>query len=101
MLLFDFGNSSEDTNCYELGETNNRLWRGEKKEVDLPMFSFASVSASTNNFCIENKLGEGGFGSVYKVRLQPLTIMFYNLSWNVKAHLIYTKFLLLGVIVIS
>ena len=99
MLVFDFGNSSEDTS-YELGETN-RLWRGEKKEVDLPMFSFASVSASTNNFCIENKLGEGGFGSVYKVRLQPLTIMFYNLSWNVKAHLIYTKFLLPGVIVVT
>ena len=98
MLVFDFGNSSEDTS-YELGETN-RLWRGEKKEVDLPRFSFASASASTNNFSIENKLGEGGFGSVYKVRLQPLTIMFYNLSWNVKAHLIYTKFLLLGVIVV-
>ena len=99
MLVFDFGNSLEDTS-YELGETN-RLWRGEKKEVDLPMFSFASVSASTNNFSIENKLGEGGFGSVYKVRLQPLTIMFYNPSWSVKAHLIYTKFLLLGVIVVT
>ena len=99
MLVFDFGNSSEDTS-YELDETN-RLWRGEKREVDLPMFSFASVSASTNNFSIENKLGEGGFGFVYKVRLQPLTIMFYNLSWNVKAHLIYTKFLLLAVIVLS
>ena len=99
MLVFDFGNSSEDTS-YELGETN-RLWRGEKKEVDLPRFSFASASASTNNFSIENKLGEGGFGSVYKVRLQPLTIMFYNLSWNVKAHLIYTKFLLPGVIVVT
>ena len=99
MLVFDFGNSSEDTS-YELGETN-RLWRGEKKEVDLPRFSFASASASTNNFSIENKLGEGGFGSVYKVRLQPLTIMFYNLSWNVKAHLIYIKFLLPGVIVVT
>ncbi|RVW70320.1 Receptor-like serine/threonine-protein kinase SD1-6 [Vitis vinifera] len=64
LLVFDFGNSSEDTS-YELDETN-RLWRGEKREVDLPMFSFASVSASTNNFSIENKLGEGGFGSVYK-----------------------------------
>ncbi|RVW68932.1 G-type lectin S-receptor-like serine/threonine-protein kinase B120 [Vitis vinifera] len=71
LLVFDFGNSSEDTS-YELGETN-RLWRGEKKEVDLPMFSFASVSASTNNFCIENKLGEGGFGSVYKSVEIPMT----------------------------
>ena len=56
MLLFDLSNSSEDTN-YELSEAN-KLWRGENKEVDLPMFSFASVSAATNNFSIENKLGE-------------------------------------------
>ncbi|KAJ9671802.1 hypothetical protein PVL29_025490 [Vitis rotundifolia] len=68
LLLFDLSNSSEDTN-YELSEAN-KLWRGEKKEVDLPMFSFASVSAATNNFSIENKLGEGGFGPVYKGKSQ-------------------------------
>ena len=38
-----------------------------KKEVKLPLFSFASVSTATNNFSDENKLGEGGFGPVYKV----------------------------------
>ncbi|RVX16141.1 G-type lectin S-receptor-like serine/threonine-protein kinase [Vitis vinifera] len=32
--------------------------------------SFASVSAATNNFSIENKLGEGGFGPVYKGKSQ-------------------------------
>ncbi|CBI20410.3 unnamed protein product, partial [Vitis vinifera] len=65
LLLFDFSDSSEDTN-HELSEAN-KGWRGEKKEVDLPMFSCASVSIATNNFSIENKLGEGGFGPVYKV----------------------------------
>ncbi|CBI35387.3 unnamed protein product, partial [Vitis vinifera] len=68
LLLFDLSNSSVDTN-YELSETS-KLWSGEKKEVDLPMFSFASVSAATNNFSIENKLGEGGFGPVYKGKSQ-------------------------------
>ncbi|KAL6313946.1 hypothetical protein AAG906_011676 [Vitis piasezkii] len=68
LLLFDLSNSSVDTN-YELSEAN-KLWRGEKKEVDLPMFSFVSVSAATNNFSIENKLGEGGFGPVYKGKSQ-------------------------------
>ena len=67
MLLFDFSDSSEDTN-HELSEAN-KGWRGEKKEVDLPMFNFASVSGATNNFSIENKLGEGGFGPIYKVSL--------------------------------
>ena len=37
-----------------------------RKEVKLPLFSFASVSAATNNFSDTNKLGEGGFGPVYK-----------------------------------
>ncbi|KAK9936209.1 hypothetical protein M0R45_013061 [Rubus argutus] len=33
---------------------------------DLPSFNFNSVSAATNNFSEENKLGNGGFGTVYK-----------------------------------
>ena len=32
----------------------------------MPSFSFASVSAATDNFSDANKLGEGGFGPVYK-----------------------------------
>ena len=67
MLQFDFSKCSEDFN-HELSEANG-LGRGKKKEVDLPMFCFASVSAATNNFSVESKLGEGGFGPVYKVRL--------------------------------
>lgn len=34
---------------------------------ELPLFDFNSILVATNNFNIENKLGEGGFGSVYKV----------------------------------
>jgi hypothetical protein len=39
-----------------------------EKNAELPLFSYASVSASTNNFLAVNKLGEGGYGPVYKVR---------------------------------
>ncbi|KAL3844408.1 hypothetical protein ACJIZ3_001811 [Penstemon smallii] len=39
------------------------------KDFDLPMFSYASVSAATNNFSQNNKIGEGGFGPVYKGKL--------------------------------
>lgn len=36
---------------------------------NLEAFSFAKIKAATNNFSSENKLGEGGFGPVYKVVL--------------------------------
>ena len=78
MLRFEFSNSSEDTKS-ELSEAN-RVWRAEKKEVDLPMFSFASISAATNNFSIENKLGQGGFGPVYKVRLVSVALVHFRIK---------------------
>ncbi|OMO88717.1 hypothetical protein COLO4_20112 [Corchorus olitorius] len=33
----------------------------------LQVFKFAYIKAATNNFASDNKLGEGGFGPVYKV----------------------------------
>nr|GEV39804.1 G-type lectin S-receptor-like serine/threonine-protein kinase At1g67520 [Tanacetum cinerariifolium] len=39
------------------------------KGNDLLIFSFASIMAATNDFSLENKLGEGGFGPVYKGNL--------------------------------
>ncbi|KAL4565127.1 hypothetical protein LXL04_029212 [Taraxacum kok-saghyz] len=35
----------------------------------LLLFSFASIMAATDDFSIENKLGQGGFGPVYKGKL--------------------------------
>lgn len=40
---------------------------GRKKDHDLPLLSFDCIATATNNFSDENKLGEGGFGPVYKV----------------------------------
>ena len=52
----------------ELPVNSNLTKRSKKKEVDqLPLFSFFSVSTATNKFSDANKLGEGGFGPVYKV----------------------------------
>ena len=41
---------------------------------ELQIFRFESISASTNNFSIENKLGEGTFGTVYKVSSLSLSL---------------------------
>ncbi|KAK2423949.1 G-type lectin S-receptor serine/threonine-protein kinase [Trifolium repens] len=33
---------------------------------DLPVFNLSTIAKATNNFTISNKIGEGGFGPVYK-----------------------------------
>ncbi|XP_029128480.1 G-type lectin S-receptor-like serine/threonine-protein kinase At4g27290 isoform X2 [Cajanus cajan] len=39
---------------------------GEQENLELPFFDLATIINATNNFSIVNKLGEGGFGPVYK-----------------------------------
>ncbi|XP_048434066.1 receptor-like serine/threonine-protein kinase SD1-8 isoform X2 [Pyrus x bretschneideri] len=39
---------------------------GGKDDAELPIFSLRAIIAATNNFAEGNKLGEGGFGLVYK-----------------------------------
>ncbi|KAL8259845.1 hypothetical protein R6Q59_027798 [Mikania micrantha] len=39
------------------------------KNVDLDVFDLSTIAAATDNFSPSNKLGEGGFGSVYKGKL--------------------------------
>ncbi|KAL2331507.1 hypothetical protein Fmac_019088 [Flemingia macrophylla] len=38
----------------------------EKDQIDIPIFDFSTIANATSNFSISNKLGEGGFGPVYK-----------------------------------
>ncbi|GMJ15932.1 hypothetical protein like AT4G27290 [Hibiscus trionum] len=37
-----------------------------KEKMELTIFDFATIANATNNFSSVNKLGQGGFGSVYK-----------------------------------
>ncbi|CAI0467904.1 unnamed protein product [Linum tenue] len=59
----------------ELGKTVNLSGPAEIIEgsqmnpADLPLFNVNCVAIATNNFSIENKLGQGGFGPVYKGKL--------------------------------
>lgn len=42
-------------------------FRSDKSFSDAPLVDFKSVRSATGDFSDANKLGEGGFGSVYKV----------------------------------
>lgn len=39
----------------------------EGNNSEFKYFDYLQVSKATNNFSVENKLGQGGFGPVYKV----------------------------------
>lgn len=49
-----------------LHDENNSEREGIENDFELPIFPLEIISAATNNFSTENKLGEGGFGPVYK-----------------------------------
>ncbi|XP_059661601.1 G-type lectin S-receptor-like serine/threonine-protein kinase At4g27290 [Cornus florida] len=38
----------------------------ERRDIELPLLDFERIANATNNFSFYNKLGEGGFGPVYK-----------------------------------
>ncbi|KAI3705196.1 hypothetical protein L1987_75430 [Smallanthus sonchifolius] len=41
-----------------------------KDDTELSSYSLSAIAKSTNNFSVDNKLGEGGFGPVYKGLLE-------------------------------
>ncbi|XP_060675146.1 G-type lectin S-receptor-like serine/threonine-protein kinase At4g27290 isoform X2 [Ziziphus jujuba] len=45
----------------ELGQTN----KGQEEDLELPLFNLSTIASATDNFSF-NKLGQGGFGTVYR-----------------------------------
>ncbi|KAI9093371.1 hypothetical protein K1719_027385 [Acacia pycnantha] len=43
---------------------------GQEEDLDLPLLEMSEISTATDNFSMKKKIGEGGFGSVYKGRLE-------------------------------
>ena len=49
------------------------IHEGGNEDMELPVFDFMTIANATCNFSSKNKLGEGGFGPVYKVNKNILT----------------------------
>ena len=46
---------------------SGRFKEDDGKGLDIPFFDLESILIATNNFSSANRLGQGGFGPVYKV----------------------------------
>ncbi|XP_068320808.1 G-type lectin S-receptor-like serine/threonine-protein kinase At4g27290 [Pyrus communis] len=47
-------------------QRGGKLVCSQKEDLELPLFDLMTVVSATSNFSLKNKLGEGGFGSVFK-----------------------------------
>ncbi|XP_024028005.1 G-type lectin S-receptor-like serine/threonine-protein kinase At4g27290 isoform X2 [Morus notabilis] len=59
----------------ELGKTARNIETicqhgGQEEDLELPLFNLSSIIVATENFSPYNKLGEGGFGPVYRGKLE-------------------------------
>ncbi|KAJ8545620.1 hypothetical protein K7X08_018203 [Anisodus acutangulus] len=63
MLLFESA-----TNLSKPG-TSSGKGQGKKSEIELKFFELHDLKTATNNFSPDSKLGEGGFGHVFKGKL--------------------------------
>lgn len=70
--------------------------QSHRNSLELPLFDLATVIKATDSFSHKNKLGEGGFGPVYKVTSfrtkGSWTSFLYNLSTKEESQVnIYQK----------
>eukprot|EP00261_Vitis_vinifera_P032690 XP_019073933.1 PREDICTED: G-type lectin S-receptor-like serine/threonine-protein kinase At1g11300 [Vitis vinifera] len=64
ILPSDRGHAYQNYDMNMLGDNVNRV-----KLEELPLLDFEKLAAATNNFHEANKLGQGGFGPVYRGKL--------------------------------
>lgn len=50
-----------------------KLWRVEESDSEFSLFDFDQIADATDNFSDDHKLGQGGFGPVYKVGARRTT----------------------------
>ncbi|XP_022716019.1 G-type lectin S-receptor-like serine/threonine-protein kinase B120 [Durio zibethinus] len=70
VAVFDASKSKSKEFSADLSGPSGILMDGNQVNgPELPIFNFSCVAAATNNFCEGNRIGQGGFGAVYKGEL--------------------------------
>ncbi|KAI5605587.1 hypothetical protein POPTR_001G413000v4 [Populus trichocarpa] len=64
LVLYAWMKKHQKNRQMSMEKSSNNMQR--KEDLELPLFDFSNLACATNNFSIDNKLGEGGFGTVYK-----------------------------------
>ena len=77
MLIQEIGGNAIPSTVHDKVKKQNKDGQASH---ELQLFSFESISVATNNFSTENKLGEGGFGPVYKVNSSLSLSLSYSLA---------------------
>ncbi|KAJ4745559.1 cysteine-rich RECEPTOR-like kinase [Rhynchospora pubera] len=66
-LRYSETEDSQEESMLAISDETLNLW---SRSSNFPLFNFNQIADATNNFSSDNKLGEGGFGPVYKGVLQ-------------------------------
>lgn len=58
--------------CNGTGKQENNSYKYSKQESqqdnsELPLFDLDTILTATGKFCSQNRIGQGGFGTVYRV----------------------------------
>ncbi|KAL8510445.1 hypothetical protein ACS0TY_017312 [Phlomoides rotata] len=61
-----FNQQLPEIDMMRLNNVDNHPGISHNEEIELPRFDLSIISKATESFSINNKLGEGGFGPVYK-----------------------------------
>ncbi|KAJ0983527.1 hypothetical protein J5N97_011782 [Dioscorea zingiberensis] len=67
LAIQESNNSFHERSNQGVASGNNHLELSQKNDLELPLLDFGTIVSATENFSADNKLGEGGFGPVYKV----------------------------------
>lgn len=66
---------------FKLNSSSNLKNNNQDEDLDLPLYDFPIIATATSHFSDKCKLGEGGFGSVYKVVLKFIEIYIGASIW--------------------